>query len=96
MTHRGEGKTNGIRCRFNPSCGSIFKEQKSAQTPASNDWGKLIRRWEKCFCLALTHRLRRYPLSRSTRVNLWMLDSVTSPSAPRRMTAFLEVFRFHI
>ena len=50
----------------------------------------------KCSSQALTHPLRRSPLSRRARVNLWMLDSATSPSAPRRMTAFLEVFRFHI
>ena len=49
MTHRGEERTNGIRYRFNPSCGSIFKVQKSAQIPASSDWGKLIRRWGKVF-----------------------------------------------
>ena len=29
--------------------GSIFKVQKSAQTPASSDWGKLIRRWGKMY-----------------------------------------------
>ena len=34
----------------------------------------------------LTHRLRRSPLSRRARVLCWMMDSATSPSAPRRMT----------
>jgi hypothetical protein len=29
--------------------GSIFKVQKSAQTPASSEWGKLIRRWGKMY-----------------------------------------------
>ena len=40
---------------------------------------------------ALTHHLRSYHLSRSARVILWMMDSATSPSAPRRMTALVEV-----
>ena len=34
----------------------------------------------------LTQRQRRSPLSRRTRVILGMMDSATSPSAPRRMT----------
>ena len=40
----------------------------------------------KCFCLALTHRLRRSPLTRRARVILWMMVSATLPSVPRRMT----------
>ena len=39
----------------------------------------------------LTQRLRKSPLSRRTRVILRMMDSATSPSAPRRMTALVEV-----
>ena len=34
----------------------------------------------------LTQRLRRSPLSRRTRVIPGIMDSATSPSAPRRMT----------
>ena len=33
----------------------------------------------KCFSMALTHRLRRSPLSRRARVIFWMMDSATSP-----------------
>ena len=40
---------------------------------------------------ALNHRLRRSPLSRRTRGLCWIMDSATSPSAPRRMTALVEV-----
>ena len=49
MTHLGEERTNEIRYRFNPSMGINFKVQKSAQIPASSDWGKLIRRWGKMY-----------------------------------------------
>ena len=39
----------------------------------------------------LTQRLRRSPLSRRTRVIPGIMDSATSPSAPRRMTALVEI-----
>ena len=39
----------------------------------------------------LTQRLRRSPLSRRTRVIRGIMDSATSPSAPRRMTALVEM-----
>ena len=39
----------------------------------------------------LTQRLRRSPLFQRTKVILRMMDSATSPSAPRRMTALVEM-----
>ena len=39
----------------------------------------------------LNQRLRRTPLSRRTRVIPGIMDSATSPSAPRRMTALVEI-----
>ena len=44
----------------------------------------------KCFGLALNQRMLRSPLSRRARVIYWMMDSATSPLAPRRMTALVE------
>ena len=39
----------------------------------------------------LNQRLRRTPLSRRTRVIPGIMDSATSPSAPRRMTTLVEI-----
>ena len=47
--------------------------------------------WGKCSFKALTHRLRRFPLSRWTRIILEMMDSATSHLAPLRMTALEEI-----
>ena len=39
----------------------------------------------------LTQHLRRSPLFQRTKVILRMMDSATSPAAPRRMTALVEI-----
>ena len=59
--------------------------EEGARVRADEGWGK------KGTSPALTHRLRRYPLSRRTRVILGIMDSATSTSVPRRMTALLEI-----
>ena len=41
--------------------------------------------------LSLAHHLRSSLLSRKAKVILGMMDSATSPSAPRRMTALVEI-----
>ena len=46
---------------------------------------------KKCFSPNLTLRLRKSALSRRTRVIRGIMDSATSPSAPRRMTALVEI-----
>ena len=46
---------------------------------------------KKGFSPNLTQRLRKSPLSRRTRVIPGIMDSATSPSAPRRMTALVEI-----
>ena len=39
----------------------------------------------------LTQRLKRSPLFQRSKVILGMMDSATSPSTPRRMTALVEI-----
>ena len=46
---------------------------------------------KKGFSPNLTQRLRKSPLYRRTRVIPGIMDSATSPSAPRRMTALVEM-----
>ena len=58
---------------------SIFKVQKSAQTPASSDWGKLIRRWGKMYLTGPHPPSATVPVSQRARVIFWMMDSATSP-----------------
>jgi len=143
MIHRGEERTNGIRCRFNPSIGinfqgakissdtsilllreiderfginSAFEEifqhsRKLSHTQHSctdllrqrvyqiaagyedcNDANEL--RKDPALRLALDKKricckpVSTTPLSRGARAIFWMMDSATSPSAPRRMTGW--------
>ena len=48
--------------------------------------------WGKRFCLALTHRLGRFPLSRRAKVNLGMWILRLRLSASRRMTEWEACF----
>ena len=80
MTHHGEEKINRIRYRFNPSMGINFQgAKKSAQTSASSDWGKLIRRWGKMYLTGPHQPSATVPVSQRARVIFWIMDSATSP-----------------
>ena len=58
----------------------LFQKAKNNLLPGEKvPVSERMRGVRKCFCLALTHRLRRSPLSRRARVIFWMMDSATSP-----------------
>ena len=69
--------TKGIPAR---SCRiHCFKKRRKTFSQARRCPSGRMRGGEKCSTLALTHRLRRSPLSRRAGVILWMMDSATPP-----------------
>ena len=101
MVQCGKERTNWIRCLFNPhSCHSARRACQELQNPLPQFAKKNLlpgekvparadEGYEKCSSPALTHRLRLLPpLSRRARANYSIMDSATSPSAPRRMTGW--------
>ena len=69
----------------------LYQKAKENLLPGDLCPSGRLRGGGKCSLPALTHHLLSYHLSRSARVILWMMDSATSPSAPRRMTALVEI-----
>ena len=72
---------------------SHFKKRRKTFTHGESCQSGRMRGMRKCFCLALNQFLQWSPFSRMTRVIYWMMDSATSPLAPRRMTGVGSILR---
>ena len=82
ILHAGLARSCRIHC---------FKKRRKTFSLGRRCPSGRMRGGGKCSSPALTHRLRRSPLSRRARVIFGMMDSATSPSAPRRMTGWCGV-----